>query len=101
MGLTIRDTGEHCGGNVPILTGIHLLMLPNLLFFLYIYIITYDQVTVVRRQSRVATGLAEKQGKSEGFDSCDRPSNLAQIWSKSSIFQPVWLWNLVYDLEKY
>ena len=26
-----------------------------------------------------------KQGKSEGFDSCDRPSNLAQIWSKSSI----------------
>ena len=27
-----------------------------------------------------------KQGKSEGFDSCDRPSNLAQIWSKSSIF---------------
>ena len=28
----------------------------------------------------------EKQGKSEGFDSCDRPSNLAQIWSKSSVF---------------
>ena len=27
-----------------------------------------------------------KQGKSEGFDSCDRPSNLAQIWSKSSFF---------------
>ena len=27
-----------------------------------------------------------EQGKSEGFDSCDRPSNLAQIWSKSSIF---------------
>ena len=27
-----------------------------------------------------------KQGKSEGFDSCDWPSNLAQIWSKSSIF---------------
>ena len=26
-----------------------------------------------------------KKGKSEGFDSCDRPSNLAQIWSKSSI----------------
>ena len=24
----------------------------------------------------------QKQGKSEGFDSCDRPSNLAQIWSK-------------------
>ena len=33
-----------------------------------------------------------KQGKSEGFDSCDRPRNLAQIWSKSSIFSP-------FDLE--
>ena len=41
-----------------------------------------------------------KQGKSEGFDSCDRPSNLAQIWSKSSIFQPVWPWNLMDDLGK-
>ena len=41
-----------------------------------------------------------QQGKSEGFDSCDRPSNLAQIWSNSSIFQPVWPWNLMYDLEK-
>ena len=38
--------------------------------------------------------ILNKQGKSEGFDSCDRPSNLAQIWSKSSIFQPVWPWNL-------
>ena len=27
-----------------------------------------------------------KQGKSEGFDSCDRPSNLTQIGFKSSIF---------------
>ena len=27
-----------------------------------------------------------QQGKSEGFDSCDQPSNLAQIWSKSSLF---------------
>ena len=95
-----------------------------------------------------------EQGKSEGFDSCDRPSiqmwwkchfcshltlngpiatcfctgvvvcakswrditttngitmkcctfcclpNLAQIWSKSSIFQPVWPWNLMDDLGK-
>ena len=31
-----------------------------------------------------------KNGKSEGFDSCDRPSNLTQIGFKSSIFQPVW-----------
>ena len=28
-----------------------------------------------------------KQGKSKGFDSCDRPSNLTQIGFKSSIFQ--------------
>ena len=41
-----------------------------------------------------------EQGKSEGFDSCDRPNNFAQIWSKASIFQPVWPWNLMYDLEK-
>ena len=27
-----------------------------------------------------------EQGKSEGFDSCDRPSNLTQIGFKSSIF---------------
>ena len=27
-----------------------------------------------------------KQGKSEGFDSCDRPSNLTQIGFQSSIF---------------
>ena len=41
-----------------------------------------------------------EQGKSEGFDSCDWPCNLAQIWSKSSIFQPVWPWNLMDDLGK-
>ena len=41
-----------------------------------------------------------EQGKSEGFDSCDRPSNLAQIWSKSSIFCPLWPWNLMDDLGK-
>ena len=29
-----------------------------------------------------------KQGKSEGFESCDRPSTLTQIGFKSSIFQP-------------
>ena len=39
-----------------------------------------------------------EQGKSEGFDSCDRPSNLAQFGFKSSIFQPVW--NLMDDPEK-
>ena len=29
-----------------------------------------------------------QQGKSEGFDSCDRPSNLTQIGLKWSIFRP-------------
>ena len=41
-----------------------------------------------------------KQGKSEGFDSCDRPSNLTQIGFKLSIFQPVWPWNLMNYLKK-
>ena len=41
-----------------------------------------------------------KQGKSVGFDSCDRPNNLTQIGLKSSIFQPVFPWNLMDDLEK-
>ena len=41
-----------------------------------------------------------EQGKSEGFDSCDRPSNLTQIGLKSKIFQPVWPWNLMDDPEK-
>ena len=41
-----------------------------------------------------------EQGKSEGFDSCDRPSYLTQIGFKSSIFQPVWPWNLMDDSKK-
>ena len=44
--------------------------------------------------------LKAKQGKSVGFDSCDRPSNLTQIGFKSSIFQPTWPWNLMDDLKK-
>ena len=47
----------------------------------------------------IATTYLLKQSKSEGFDSCDQPSNLAQIGSKSSIFQFVWPWNLMDDLE--
>ena len=39
-----------------------------------------------------------EQDKSEGFDSCKQPSDLAQIESKSSIFRPVWHWNLTDDL---
>ena len=42
-----------------------------------------------------------KQGKSKAFDSCDQPSNLAQIWSKSSIFQPRWPWNFMDDLKNF
>ena len=41
-----------------------------------------------------------KQGKSEGVDSWDRPSNLTQNGFKSSIFQLVWPWNLMDDPEK-
>ena len=41
-----------------------------------------------------------KLGKSEGFDSCDRPSNLTKVGFKSLIFQPLWPWNLMNDLEK-
>ena len=40
---------------------------------------------------------SEKQGNSAGFDSCDWPSNLTQIRFKSSIYQPVWPWNLMDD----
>ena len=43
-------------------------------------------------------GYVKKQGKSEGFDCCERPSNLTQIGFKSSIFQPchleIWLMTL-------
>ena len=44
--------------------------------------------------------LFEKQGISDGFDSCDRPSDLTQIGFKASIFHPVWPWNLMDDLTK-
>ena len=42
-----------------------------------------------------------EQGKSEGFDSCDRPSILTQTGFKSSIFHPVWPWNLMDDLKNH
>ena len=44
--------------------------------------------------------LQQKQGKSEGFDSCNRPS-LTQIGFKSSIFRHVWPLNSMDDLENY
>ena len=49
---------------------------------------------------KIVTFPAYEQGKSELFDSCDRPSNLAKILSKSSIFHPLWPWNLMDDLGK-
>ena len=41
-----------------------------------------------------------KQGKSEGFDSCYRLTDLTQIGSKSSIFLSLWPRNLMNDLKK-
>ena len=51
-------------------------------------------------QQRNGTNGKFKQGKSEGFDRCDRPRNHTQIRVKSSIFQPMWSWNLMDDPEK-
>ena len=45
--------------------------------------------------------MCKKQGKSEGFDSCDRPSNLTQFEFKSSIFRRVWPSHLMDDLAKH
>ena len=42
----------------------------------------------------------KKKGKSEGFDSCDRPSNLTEIGFESLISQPVWPRNLMDDPEQ-
>ena len=51
-----------------------------------------------------ATFTSIEQGKSEGFDSYDRPSYLTQTefnrQFKSSILQPALPWNLINDLEK-
>ena len=52
---------------------------------------------VFLRHPQLDTG----QGKSEGFDSCDRPSNVTQTEFDSLIFRPVWPWNLMDDLENH
>ena len=57
-------------------------------------------VEMSRPYKAIQPELQRQQGKSEGFVSCDRPSNLTQIGFKSSIFQPMWPWNLMDDLEK-
>ena len=43
----------------------------------------------------------KEQSKSEGFDSCDRPSNLTQIGFKSLIFHPVWPKYSMDDFDKH
>ena len=58
---------------------------------------SYDQVQTTEPEM---VSMKLKQGKSEGFDSCDRPSHLTQMGFKSSTFQLVWPWNLMDDLEK-
>ena len=63
-------------------------------------ILTPTEVSNFHKNYPKRVWLKMKQGKSEGFDTCDRPSNLAKIWSKSLIFQPVWPWNLMYNLKK-
>ena len=62
-----------------------------------------EMVSILSRDrwpKRVPCPIYFEQGKSEWFDSCDQPSNLAQIWSKSSISQPLGPWNLMDDLQK-
>ena len=60
----------------------------------YYIAVTQDQLLYINLWNKF------EQGKSEGFDSLDRPSKLIQIEFKSSIFPPVWPWNLMDDLEK-
>ena len=67
---------------------------PRILLCLMVYQILEPEVKMKRWRHEY------KQGKSEGFDSCDRPSNFTQIGFKSLIFQPVWHWNLMDDPEK-
>ena len=69
---------------------------------IYPKIILTENVNLMQRRSmEIFKSSILKQGKSEGFDSCDRPSNLTQIGLKLSIFQPVWPWNLMDDLKNY
>ena len=53
------------------------------------YPVCFTQVRLIAKFVHTRWGKIQ-QGKSEGFDSCNRPSNLIQIEFESSIFQPVW-----------
>ena len=48
----------------------------------------YESIILIDDEPMHAIILFWEHGKSEGFDSCDRPSNLTQIGLKSSIFHP-------------
>ena len=61
----------------------------------------YCQINVLTGKYCQINVLTKEQGKSEGFDNCNWPSNLAQTGFKSLIFQPVWPWNLMDNLEKW
>ena len=70
--------------------------------------------SIIRRTARVDCNMHlrrwlpyttnhSEQGKSERYDSCKQPSNLAEIRSKSiksSMNRSVWLWNLTDNLVK-
>ena len=47
--------------------------------------VAFQEETLGYNEFAKDSGL--QQGKSEGFDSCDRPSNLTQTGFKLSIFQ--------------
>ena len=60
-----------------------------------------DMMTgIVWKSCHRQTQVHRNPGKSEGFDSYDRPSNLTQTGFKMSIFQPVLPWNVMDDLEQ-
>ena len=58
------------------------------------YIIFIRRICIAEGILHLATN------KSEGFDNCERPTNLTQCGFKSSIFHPVWPWNFMDDPEK-
>ena len=70
LGLDVHDNGLSHGLN----------------YFWHVTAISYIAMTTVLVIFNFLFSM--QQGKSEGFDSCDRPSNLTQIGFKSSIFRP-------------
>ena len=65
--------------------------------FFAIWLSNYEQSLCDVYKKKLHLKGEGEQGKSEGFDSCDRPSNLTQNGFKSSVFQPVWPWYLMDD----